>query len=362
MSRPVGGTTTGGSGTRGAGDFTGLDLPDGDAKPTVRALHRRSGADRRALGSRDDPVFSILIPTWNNLDYLKLCVASIRKNSVFDHEIVVHVNDGSDGTLDWVRQEGIAHTFARENLGVPLSVNLLAAKATREWILFLNDDMWVCPGWDRALVDEISAAGTEAIFLCSRLIEPVDTGDRRFVFLDCGRGPADFDEAKLLANQNIGDRHDERFVFSQPTLVKRTLWALVGGYSIEFSPGMSSDDDLIMKLWAVGCREYRLVDRSRVYHFACRSTGRIRKNRGGRTFLMKWGVAWKAFAGRHVASGDTGLPKPTRRERWKRAWLALQSDYPIEDITAWNGMPLPPAALDALMRDGEAGVPADPAN
>lgn len=304
-------------------------------------------------------MFSILIPSWNNLEYLKLCVAAIRKNSAYDHEIVVHVNDGSDGTLDWVRAEGIAHTYARENLGVALSVNLLAARATRDWILFLNDDMWVCPGWDKALVDEIAAAGTEAIFLCSRLIEPVDTGDRRFVFFDCGRGPDDFDEAKLLANQMIDPRGDERFVFSQPTLVKRALWYLVGGYSVEFSPGMSTDDDLIMKLWAVGCREYRLVDRSRVYHFACRSTGRIRKNRGGRTFLMKWGVAWKSFAGRHVASGDTGLPKPRFAERLKRAWLALTADYPIEDIAAWNGMPLAPEVLDTLLRRPDEGETRD---
>ena len=28
-----------------------------------------------------EPLFSILIPSWNNLAFLKLCVASIRKNS-----------------------------------------------------------------------------------------------------------------------------------------------------------------------------------------------------------------------------------------------------------------------------------------
>ncbi len=41
--------------------------------------------------------FTIVIPTWNNLPYLRLCVESIRRNS-------------ADGTLDWVRSEGIEHT------------------------------------------------------------------------------------------------------------------------------------------------------------------------------------------------------------------------------------------------------------
>ena len=45
-------------------------------------------------------MFSILIPSWNNLDYLRLCVDSIRKNSAHAHQVIVHVNDGSDGTRD----------------------------------------------------------------------------------------------------------------------------------------------------------------------------------------------------------------------------------------------------------------------
>ena len=44
--------------------------------------------------------FSILIPTWNNLEFLKICIGSIRRNSTFDHQIIIHVNDGSDGTLE----------------------------------------------------------------------------------------------------------------------------------------------------------------------------------------------------------------------------------------------------------------------
>ena len=41
-------------------------------------------------------LFSIIIPTLNNLDYLKLCIKSLKKNSSFNHEIIVHVNVGED--------------------------------------------------------------------------------------------------------------------------------------------------------------------------------------------------------------------------------------------------------------------------
>ena len=52
-------------------------------------------------------MFSIVIPTWNNLAHLQLVVRSIREHSAEAHQIVVHVNDGSDGSLEWVRAEGL---------------------------------------------------------------------------------------------------------------------------------------------------------------------------------------------------------------------------------------------------------------
>lgn len=58
-------------------------------------------------------MFSILIPTWNNLPYLQLCIESIRRHSAFEHEIIVHVNEGTDGTLEWVRAQGCAIRGAR---------------------------------------------------------------------------------------------------------------------------------------------------------------------------------------------------------------------------------------------------------
>ena len=50
-------------------------------------------------------MFSIIIPTYNNLSYLKLCLDSLKKNSNQKHEIILHVNDGSDGTLDFIKKK-----------------------------------------------------------------------------------------------------------------------------------------------------------------------------------------------------------------------------------------------------------------
>ena len=59
-------------------------------------------------------VFSIIIPTYNNLEYLKLCLSSLEKNSKFKHEIIIHVNEGSDGTYDYVNKNKLIHTYTKE--------------------------------------------------------------------------------------------------------------------------------------------------------------------------------------------------------------------------------------------------------
>ena len=73
------------------------------------------------------------------------------------------------------------------------------------------------------------------------------------------------------------------------------MWAEVGGYSVELSPGMSSDNDLSMKLWHAGCRTFIGLGDSFVYHFACVSTGRVVKNDGRLQFLRKWGISQRDF-------------------------------------------------------------------
>jgi len=295
----------------------------------------------------EDHLFSILLPTWNNLNYLKLCVDSIRRHSQFDHEILVHVNEGSDGTLEWLESSGIRHTYSSRNVGIPLALNGLAGIASKEWVLYLNDDMVCCPGWDSALVEAAQAEPDDLVFVSSRLIEPTESGNPVVIARDFGRTAEEFDETALLRNYLDGPRNDLFGYASQPALVSRRLWHMVGGYSVEFSPGMSTDIDFLMKLWVVGCRRYRVVDSSRVYHFACRSTGRITKNHGGATFAAKWGITenefkrWLLDYGRldpRVSSDVVTALRPRRRlsNRLKRAVYSLTGDYPLADIARWE--------------------------
>jgi GT2 family glycosyltransferase len=85
-----------------------------------------------------EPVFSIIIPSWNNLPYLKVCVDSIRKNSAYPHQIIVHVNEGTDGTLEWVQNEGLDYTFSERNIGVCQACNMMRTRVKTNYIFYLN--------------------------------------------------------------------------------------------------------------------------------------------------------------------------------------------------------------------------------
>ena len=100
-------------------------------------------------------MYSIIIPTFNNLEYLQLTLNSIHKNSKYNHEIIIHINEGTDGTLEFIKKEKIKYTYSTENLGLCTAVNLAAEKATTDYILYCHDDMYLCPNWAFYLNEEV---------------------------------------------------------------------------------------------------------------------------------------------------------------------------------------------------------------
>lgn len=240
-------------------------------------------------------MFSILLPTWNNLPYLRLCIEGLRRHSAMPHQVIVHVNDGSDGTLDWVRAQGIAHTWSDTNVGICYAVNGAAALARHDWIVYLNDDMVVLPGWDTTLVARARALGAAPFMLSGTMIEPRASGNACAVVADYGDTHDRFREADLLRDQPRLARADWLGSTWPPTLVHRDLWFRVGGYSTELTPGMGSDNDFAMKLWHAGCRRFEGLGAALVYHFQCKSTGKVVKNDARRQFMRKWGISQRQF-------------------------------------------------------------------
>ncbi len=283
----------------------------------------------RTFGVVHDPRFSILIPSWNNLPYLRLAVASLRKNSAHPHQIVVHVNGGADGTREWLEAERIDYTATAENVGICFAANAARTLAQADFLCYLNDDMYACPGWDEALLQEIRAIGHDFFFLSSTMIEPWHTRNACVIApYDFGQTPETFREAELLAAFAGLPFHDVTGTTWPPNVVHKRLWDLVGGQSIEFSPGLYQDPDFGMKLWQAGVRHFQGVSRSRVYHFMSRSTGRVQRNDGRGQFMRKWGVSASRFATGTLKRGvafQGALPDRPVQPSWLTRFRGLWS-------------------------------------
>ncbi|HEU5054442.1 MAG TPA: glycosyltransferase [Hanamia sp.] len=251
-----------------------------------------------------DPVFSILIPSWNNLEYLKLCIESIQKNSSFSHQIIVHINEGLDGTLDWVKQQNeVAFTHSSENIGVCYALNYCSVLADADYIVYMNDDMYVCPQWDKFLLEEIQKTAHKNFFFSATAIEP-RAQSKCSIEKNYGQSPVDFDEQKLLEEFDKLEMEDWSGATWPPNVVHKDIWELSGKYSIEFSPGMYSDPDFSMKLWQMGVRVFKGVAKSRVYHFGSVSVKKVKKNEGYYRFIAKWGMAQSTFSKNYLKRGE----------------------------------------------------------
>lgn len=285
--------------------------------------------------SKENEVFSILIPSWNNLEMLKCCVSSIQNNSTYKHQIIVHINEGSDGSLDWVRTQNLDYTFSNQNAGVCYSVNAMARLARTDLLLYLNDDMYVCKGWDGPLKAEADSRPDHFWYLSGTMIEPL--ASKNLCVLsphNFGRNPSEFMQKEL---DDFASRISKPDWFGScwpPSLVHKSLFEKVGGYSEEFSPGMYSDPDFGMKLWMEGVRHFKGLGNSFVYHFQSRSTGRVKRNNGRLQFARKWKITSSFFYKEMLKMGQKFDPAQKLTDefsisfllaRLKAIWISIKN-------------------------------------
>ena len=177
-----------------------------------------------------DAKFSLVIPTWNNLGYLKLCIDSIKKNSRFPHQIILHINEGRDGSLDWVRENKLDHTYSAKNIGICYAVNAAAAMAETDYIVYVNDDNYVCPDWDYYLWEEVQKLDHDYFLLASTLIEPRDTRNPCVITApEFGDSIENFKEDLLLEKFRQFAKNDSSGGGGTCVILHRHLWSLVGG-------------------------------------------------------------------------------------------------------------------------------------
>ena len=252
-------------------------------------------------------MYSIIIPTLNNLKYLKICINSLKKNSKYNHEIIPHVNIGDDGTIDFLEKNLIKYTHTKFNAGICQGMNMAAKEATNDYILYAHDDFYFCPDWDEILKKEVDKIGHNFFYLSGTM---VNNGQIEF---NCGETNENFNENKFLQNYKKYNFYDFQGSTWAPHLIHKEIWNKVGGFSEEYYPGTGSDPDLNMKLWKIGVRIFKGINDLKVYHFGSIVTRKFKDDpkiitesgsKGGKIFLIKWGYSIKFFK-KYILRSDT---------------------------------------------------------
>ena len=278
-------------------------------------------------------MFSIIIPTLNNLEYLKLCIRSIRQNSKYNHQIIPHVNIGDDGTTEYLRSKNIDFTFTDYNSGICIGMNTASKKSKFEYILYSHDDFYFCPEWDIILKDEIDKIGHNKFYLSGIMM---NNGPIKCNF---GNDLNSFDEKKLLNEYKKFNHFDFQGSTWAPHLIHKEMWDKIGGFSEEFSPGTGSDPDLNMKLWKIGVRIFKGLNNCKVYHFGSIVTRNYKDDpniktesgsKGGKIFLLKWGIKirfFKKFFLRSDQKYDGPLKKPEKNLNYLIQLILCKLNY-----------------------------------
>jgi GT2 family glycosyltransferase/glycosyltransferase involved in cell wall biosynthesis len=294
------------------------------------------GDDTLVLPTSDTPDVSIIIPVHGKFQYTHQCLTSIALNPPTRAFEVILVDDVSEDEtlLAPVLLGGIRILRNDANQGFVGSVNAGAAAARGRWLLLLNNDTEVMPGWLDELCDtferdsSVGIAGSKLIFPNGRLQEVGGIIWRQGNGSNWGRdGDPDDPQYCYL--------RDTDYVSGAALMIERVVWSEVGGLSSDFAPAYYEDTDLCFKVRATG-RRVVVQPHSRILHHEGVSAGTDVNGSGMKRYQRVNQQRFiKRWAGVLTSHGLNGGDPRIEIERYvRRRALFLDDSVPTPDRDA----------------------------
>jgi GT2 family glycosyltransferase/glycosyltransferase involved in cell wall biosynthesis len=255
----------------------------------------------------------IIMVSFNNREYLQLCLESIWARTEYPRFRVVVVDNASGPDVvaylqaEQARQPRLSVIYNPENAGFARANNQgLAAVGEAEYVVLLNDDTVVTRGWLSRLVAHLRA--DPQLGLVGPLTNWASNAAKittEYDGLDLGRLEA-FAARQTVAH--LGRRHPTQRLDMFCTALRRQVAQEIGPLDEAYGLGMFEDDDYALRLKRAG---YRLAIAADV-------------------FVHHWG--WSSFGQLDQADYDRIFEANRRyyeqkwRQRWQRPPLRLESD------------------------------------
>lgn len=225
------------------------------------------------LPTSETPVASIVVPVHGKLALSLVCLRAVADAGGETPFELILVDDGSTDDTPRVmpRIPGLRYQRTPRNLGFIGACRQGAAAARGEYLVFLNNDTAVQPGWLDALLatfrthPDTGIAGARLLYPDGRLQEAGGV-----IYRDGGTGNVGrFEPPDHPAFCHV---REVDYCSGAALAIARTLYEAVGGFDTTYGPAYYEDADLAMKVRAAG-HKVRYQPASVVVHFEGGSSG-----------------------------------------------------------------------------------------
>jgi glycosyltransferase involved in cell wall biosynthesis len=249
-------------------------------------------------------LISFILPSRNNLKYLKQAYESIRKNSEHQHEICIASDASTDGTVEWVQK------IMKEDENVKLHINegperlghtilydtLVYDYATHDRVMIFHADMYLCPNADEE-IDKLLEPGK--VVSLTRIEPPLHPDGPEKILCDYGIEPEEFMEEALLnwievEGSNVANEKYTEGIFA-PWCIMKDDFTRIHGHDPLFAPQSKEDSDIFNRFMLAGY-EFIQTWQGYVYHMTCRGSrfkDGAKRNPDGEVFMKnRESVEW----------------------------------------------------------------------
>lgn len=203
-----------------------------------------------------DPKVSIIVVTYNNLELTRACLASIENLTDYDNlEVIVVDNNSTDGSKEylktWVSNNSERKLLLNDdNRGFSAANNQGLKIATGDYLVLLNNDTYVTPGWVRTLVGHLKRDSSIG------LIGPVtnNIGNEAKIDIHYNSMSAMLVESSAYTRRHIGQVYDLNVAAFFCVMITRKTYEQVGSLDEIFGIGFFEDDDYCRRINQLGLR------------------------------------------------------------------------------------------------------------
>ena len=298
---------------------------------------------------------SIIIPVYNQLHYTLACLRALADCGDHTPFEVIVVDDGSSDGSPRVLPSipGLRYHRNARNLGFIGACNAGAELAGGEFLVFLNNDTTVQPGWLDALLDtfgrhpDTGLAGSKLVYPDGRLQEAGG-----IVFAD-GSG-WNYGRFEDPAHPRYNFVREVDYCSGAAIALRRELFMQLGGFDSHYAPAYYEDTDLAMRVRAQGLK-VRYQPASVVVHHEGVTSGtdpregvKSHQASNQKKFLARWR---EVLAASHATPGSD--PELASERGRHRRVLLLDACTPTPDRDSGSMRML---ALMRLLREQGCSV------